>query len=139
MEERLREVLRGMDTSEIVGIHNTFCDENNYADDVIIDMCEFSEIFCNDDAEEIARRCFYGSDEWREESSFNPNRNYFYFNGYGNPVSFDYADWNTYGNCYNCHLIDESAIIDWLIESRNDCGNDAIAEIFEESEEENND
>ncbi len=51
----------------------------------------------------VLYRAFFGRDDesWETDSrgnkiylSFNPNRNYFYFNGYGNLVSCDYKDYS---------------------------------------------
>ena len=45
-------------------------------------------------------RAFYGYDEPYKNGDpsrpFNPNRNYFYFNGYGNLVSIDEKDYSAY-------------------------------------------
>ena len=69
-------------------------------DDKIYPMEELNEIFSNDEPEEILRRAFYGYDEPINENEqrqpFNPNREYFYFNGYGNLVSIDEKDYSDY-------------------------------------------
>ena len=67
---------------------------------------------------EILQRAYFGRDDdtWTTDASgnktygeFNPNRYYFYFNGYGNLVSSDYKDYT--------HKLDEYFIND-LLENR---------------------
>ena len=87
---------------------------NGYlGDDRIYDMDELNEIYAGTDADEILRRAFYGYDAetWhtdahgeKEYGAFNPNRNYFYYNGYGNLVSCDYKD---YSDKLDDYFIDE--------------------------------
>lgn len=63
-----------------------------------------NEIYQGTEATEILRRAYFGHDDdtWHEENGekvygkFNPNRDYFYFNGYGNLVSTDYKDYSDY-------------------------------------------
>ena len=73
-------------------------------DDRYEDMDFINEVYSNDPLEALTR-AFYGGDadskiidKWGEEhkGSFNPNRNYFYFNGYGNLMSTDYKDYSNY-------------------------------------------
>ena len=73
-------------------------------DNRIEDMDILDEIYQGKDATEILRRAYFGHDDdtWHEENGekvygeFNPNRDYFYFNGYGNLVSTDYKDYSDY-------------------------------------------
>jgi len=77
---------------------------NGYlGDDRYYPMYELDEIFHDADPSEILARAFYGYDEEsyitdsygrREYSAFNPNRDYFRLNGYGNLVSADYTDYS---------------------------------------------
>jgi hypothetical protein len=80
-------------------------------DDRFYYMDELGEMFYGQDATEILTRAFFGydADSWHTDSHgekeygpFNPMRNYFTFNGYGNLVSADEKD-------YSCYL-DEHAI-----------------------------
>lgn len=87
-------------------------------------MDELDEFCRGSDPLEILRRAYYGRDDdtYTTDSSgnktygeFNPNRDYFYYNGYGNLVSSDYKDY--------------SALLDkWAIEemSENRCYIDSI-------------
>ena len=109
---------------------------NGYlGDDRIESMDMLDEIYSGTEPSEILRLAFYGhdADTWSLDSDgekrygeFNPNRNYFYFNGYGNLISTDYRDYSD--------RLDED-IIDTLYENRphlwtiNDADNE-IAELF---------
>lgn len=76
---------------------------NGYlGDDRYYPMDELDEFYHGSDPLEILRRAYYGHDDdaWHTDASgnkiygeFNPNREYFYFNGYGNLVSSDYKDY----------------------------------------------
>lgn len=80
-------------------------------DDRYYSMDDFNELHNGLQPDELLRRAFYGYDEDtyttdrdgnKTYRAFNPNRNYFRYNGYGNLVSTDYKD-------YSAHL-DEWAI-----------------------------
>lgn len=72
-------------------------------DDRYYMMDEFNELHNGLQPDELLRRAFYGYDEetYTTDSSgnktygaFNPNRDYFRYNGYGNLVSADYKDYS---------------------------------------------
>ena len=69
-------------------------------DDKIHPMEELNELFQGTEPEEILLRAFYGYDEPlnkdEQRQPFNPNREYFYFNGYGNVVSIAEKDYSDY-------------------------------------------
>ncbi len=75
-------------------------------DDRIIPMEELNEIYQGKEATEILERAYFGhdADNWHIENGkevygeFNPNRDYFYFNGYGNMVSTDECDYSDFIN-----------------------------------------
>ncbi|MBR3468638.1 MAG: hypothetical protein IKH28_02980 [Lachnospiraceae bacterium] len=77
---------------------------NGYlGDDRYYSMEELDEFYSGTEATEVLRRAFYGHDAetWTTDSHgekecgpFNPNREYFYYNGYGNLVSADYKDYS---------------------------------------------
>lgn len=79
---------------------------NGYlGDDRYYDMEELDELYSGVNASEVLTRAFYGHDDETFEldsegnkdfsrSTFNPNRNYFYYNGYGNLVSSDFKDYS---------------------------------------------
>ena len=121
-EERLQKILdclECMGMSELISIHNHYCEEENYMDDWIYPMFEFDEIIGEMKHHELASLIFYGD--------FNPNQDWFAFNGLGNLVSFDFID----KNC-PMDLDDLSRFID---DYEDDCDNseleDVLQEIFE--------
>ena len=134
MKEKILAAIKEMSDSEIISLWNEYCDQCNSFDNRIYDMSEFNEIYSSVEPEEIARRVFYGSDECNKDSSFNPNRDYFYFDGYGNPVSFDYI----YNECSNEFYgnIDIDSLIDYIIENNDSLYNDEIQEILDSFENE---
>ena len=91
MNEKIKNVFREMDDSDIVYIWNEYCQSAYRCDDEILDAYTMEEWITNSgDVMNILNRFYFGSDEEREGTSANPNRNYFTFNGYGNIISFDY-------------------------------------------------
>lgn len=113
---------------------------NGYlGDDRYYSMEELNYLYSGQEPQEILARAFYGSDAdtWSTDSSgdktygaFNPNRNYFYFNGYGNLVSSDYKDYSD--------KLDEFAIEE-MGENRSDIdsieNDNTLAGLFNELEE----
>lgn len=77
---------------------------NGYlGDDRYYLMEELNEFYNGQKPIEILYRAFYGRDDDtyttdssgnREYGEFNPNREYFYYNGYGNLVSSNYKDYS---------------------------------------------
>lgn len=84
--EAIRSIIKDMDDSDAIALHNEYCYETNDYDDEIIEMERFDEICEGMTPSEIARSIVYGD--------FNPNHDYFHFNGYGNFESTnDPTDW----------------------------------------------
>lgn len=113
---------------------------NSYlGDDRYYSMKELNELYNGQEPQEILFRAFYGfdADSWHTDSSgnkiyeaFNPNRDYFYFNGYGNLVSSDYKD---YSDKLDSYAIEEMSKNKSDIDSiEND---DTLAGLFDELEE----
>lgn len=72
---------------------------NGYlGDDRYYDMVFLNEFYYDADPLDILYRVFYGYDEdtstEERHTEFNPNREYFRYNGYGNLVSADYKDYS---------------------------------------------
>ena len=77
---------------------------NGYlGDDRYYPMDELNEFYNGTEPIEILYRAFYGHDEdnyttdehgEKHYSEFNPNREYFHYNGYGNLCSSDYKDYS---------------------------------------------
>lgn len=114
---------------------------NGYlTDDRYYFMEELDDLYSGAKPLEVLERAYYGhdADTWRTDSSgnkeygeFNPNRNYFKFNGYGNLVSTNYRD-------YSAHL--DKYVIEDMSENRqyiDSIENDPeLSALFDELEEE---
>ena len=84
--EAIKSIIEGMDDSDAVALHNEYCYETNDYDDEIIEMERFDEICEGMTPSDIANHIFYGD--------FNPNHEYFHYDGYGNFESTNYpTDW----------------------------------------------
>ena len=111
---------------------------NGYlGDDRYYPMEEMNDLFCGQSVEWILCRAFFGydADSWttnrdgtKEYGPFNPCRDYFSFNGYGNFVS---SDWRDYSDKlddwfidqlleYRSHLYLNDEVVDLLDELEND-------------------
>ena len=86
--------------------YNGYLNDNRY-----YYMDDLNDLYSGTEPIELLQRAYFGRDDdtWHTDSSgnkeygeFNPNREYFYFNGYGNLVSSNYKD-------YTAHL-DEYAV-----------------------------
>lgn len=82
--ERLCETLHDMSTAELVFAHNEYCEAAGYMEDWIYSMDEFDDIMSGQSPWEIARCAYYSG-------KFCPAHNWFWFNGYGNLESDDFA------------------------------------------------
>lgn len=74
--EAIKNIIEDMDDSDAVALHNEYCYETNNYDDEIFEMERFDEICEGMEPSDIARSIFYGD--------FNPNHEYFHYDGYGN-------------------------------------------------------
>lgn len=112
--------------------YNGYLNDNRY-----YLMDELNDLYSGTEPIEILQRAFFGWDEdaWSTDSSgnktygkFNPNREYFTYNGYGNLVSSNYKDYS--------YLLD-NYFIDSLIENAEHLYlDDAITDIINGAEEE---
>ena len=72
-------------------------------EDKIFSMDELDEVLQNINPSDILRMALFGHDEPHGgliKSSFNLNRDYFHYNGFGNLVSTDERDYSDYLNDY---------------------------------------
>ena len=99
------------DCMEELDGYNGYLGDNRY-----YSMYELDEFYRDSDPLEILRRAYYGRDDdtYTTDSSgnktygeFNPNRDYFYYNGYGNLVSSDYKDYSAYLDNYTIEAMRE--------------------------------
>jgi hypothetical protein len=92
---------------------------NGYlGDDRYYSMDELNEFYSGTEPLELLQRAFFGrdNDNWSTDSSggkrygeFNPNREYFKYNGYGNLVSSDYKDYSYLLDDYFISVLIENA------------------------------
>lgn len=132
--ETIKNIIEDMDDSDAVALHNEYCYETDNYDDEIIEMERFDEICEGMTPSDIARSIVYGD--------FNPNHDYFHFNGYGNFESTDCpTDWIYPGDIarevVDCEKSFENDEIQEEIDSWSD--DDEDDEDEEDSEEETND
>lgn len=91
---------------------------NGYlGDDRYYCMEELDELYSDTKPIDLLHRTFYGHDDdtWTTDASgnktygeFNPNRTYFYYNGYGNLVSTDYKDYSAHLDNYAVEEMSEN-------------------------------
>ncbi len=121
------------DCMEELDAYNGYLNDDRY-----YSMDELDELYAGTEPSEILRRAYYGYDAEtyttdgsgnREYGQFNPNREYFTYNGYGNLVSADYKD-------YSAHL--DNYAVETMSENRNYIDtiedNEELAELFDELE-----
>jgi hypothetical protein len=117
-------------TIEELDSYNGFLGDDRY-----YEMELLNEFYNDVEPLELLQRVYFGRDDdtYTIESSgnktygeFNPNRNYFYYNGYGNLISSDYKDYS--------YKLDDY-FIDALIENYQYLYlDDEVIEIIEEGE-----
>lgn len=96
------------DTIEELDSYNGYLgDDRYYSMEYLIDCIDTSDLWNS-----LIYRIFYGRDDDcyitdgsgnKEYQKFNPNREYYYYDAYGNLVSSDYKD---YSDCLNDYFID---------------------------------
>tara|TARA_S200002703_G_C3704070_1_gene216258 strand:+ start:378 stop:752 length:375 start_codon:yes stop_codon:yes gene_type:complete len=82
IEIDLQYQLEYMDEAELLHAWQIRCDELNYMDDLIYEMCQFDEMMDHWRPMDIAFRVHFGN--------FNPHHDFFKFNGYANFESSNY-------------------------------------------------
>ena len=112
-------------------------------DDRYYSMDELDEFYNGTEPLELLRRAYYGRDDdtYTTDSNgnktygeFNPNREYFYYNGYGNLVSSDYKDYSYKLDEYAIEAMSENRLyIDTIADD------DELTALFDELEGESDD
>lgn len=112
---------------------------NGYlGDDRYYEMEYLNEFYNSTEPLELLQRAYFGRDDdtWTTDSSgnktygeFNPNRDYFYYNGYGNLVSSDYKDYSYKLDHYVIESMSENKQYIYTIEE-----DDELNALFEELE-----
>lgn len=118
---------------EELDMYNGYLNDGRY-----YSMDELDELYTETEPSEILCRAYYGYDAEtyttdgsgnREHGQFNPNREYFTYNGYGNLVSADYKDYSGYLDNYAIEaMIKNRDYIDTIED------NEELAELFDELE-----
>lgn len=141
-ENTIKKIIEYFENNE--GIFNSCMEEldsyNGYLnDDRYYNMDELNELFAGYEPIELLNRAYFGYDadnyitdahEEKHYNSFNPNRDYFTFNGYGNLVSTDYKDYSAHLDNYAIEAMSENrAYIDTIEDSED------LAILFDELEE----
>lgn len=112
-------------------------------DDRYYPMEELNELYRDTEPLEMLYRVFYGRDDdtWTTDAhgeksygEFNPNRNYFYYNVYGNLVSSDYKDYSAYLDYYTIENMSNNRR--WINSIEDDAELSALFDELEEDEEE---
>jgi hypothetical protein len=115
--------------------YNGYLNDNRYND-----MELLNEIYSDTEPLEILRRAFFGHDEdnWHTDGSgnkiygkFNPNRDYYKYNGYGNLISTDYPNYSEYIDKYAIEEMSDNRR--WIAAIEDD---DELSELFDELENE---
>lgn len=117
IKNKIKDYLCDMNSLELLNAWNEYASENYY--NTIFTCDEFDEICENMTASEIALKCFNGK-------HFNPNDEFFTFNGYENFESSD--DLND--------LIDIDELADFIVDNDNDLYNDNIRNILDDEDDE---
>lgn len=121
--EKISEIIKDSENSDLMYINNGY-QNNIYGDNYIYRMNEFDDIMGGEIAPlELACRIFYGD--------FNPNHDFFWYDGYGNLRSSDYVS--------DCPYICESEIAEWCVKNDEHFDSWRIREVldeYNESEEE---
>lgn len=116
---KIIEIIKNSYSDDLFDINTRYQDEVN-GDNRIYSMDDFDDFMSSLTPSELACRIFYGE--------FNPNHNYFGFDGYGNLRSSDYASDLSYP---------ESEIAEWCVENDEDFGIYEIREVLDEYNDEN--
>ena len=114
--EQLIDLIQEMNKPDAIALHNEYCYATNNFDNEIFDIDQLEEICQGQDAHWLACRIFYGD--------FNPNADYFKFNGYGNLQSI--YTYNVFDYIYECE------IADYILEHDENFYNDDIRSILDD-------
>ena len=114
---------------------------NGYlGDERYYEMELLNEFYNNVEPLELLYRTFYGYDEdnyiinsygQKENREFNPNREYFRYNGYGNLISSNYKDYSVWNDKYLIESLFENIDEIYSIEQ-----NEELSKLFNELENE---
>jgi len=121
LKQQILDVIKGMSENERVAIYQEGCDCYNYVDDMIFPMDKFDE--------REGKRPFSEVYEYIDVHDFSFNDEYYYLDGCGY-----YRSFSNIMDSYCAYVFDD--IIDGMIMDKCDFGSPKIAEVFEETEDE---
>ena len=107
-------------------------------DDRYYEMYLLDEFYSGTNPTELLQRAYFGrdDDDWTTDErgikhyrEFNPNREYFYYNGYSNLVSSDYKDYSAHLDEYVIQAMGENKSYIYTIEEE-----DELRALFDELE-----
>ena len=108
--EKQKKAFYGLYDGEKITLLNEYLGNVNYTDHMIYFMDEIDEILYGITPDNIIRLAFYGNRFNFEQDNFNPNNEYFSFNGYGNLVSISGYDLEAYCDLYLDDMINAGAL-----------------------------
>lgn len=117
-KEKIIDIIREMDTDDVVEIHNEYCEKNKYDEYKVYPIEFFNEYGEGMTPLEIAQCARDGLD---------PNDDYFYYTIYG-LRSFSYIDEAE-------DVIDVGGIAEYIVDNEDPLGNDEIKEALAEEDE----
>jgi len=113
---RISDIIKNGNNDDLMYINNGYQSEVN-GDNYIYRMNDFDEIMGGEIApSELACRIFYGD--------FNPNHDFFWYDGYGNLQSSDYVS--------DCPYVGEDDIAEWCVEHDEDFEDWRIRDVLDE-------
>ena len=119
-EQALIEIMGSMSTADLVAVHNRYCDDCRHYDGYIFPMAEYEDQMQDVPVMTLTQMIVYGN--------FNPNDDYFWYNGNGNLES---------GDCPECgehQQIFISDIANAMLRNESGFGNDECQDVIDEEE-----
>ena len=121
MYNKIKEYLDCLDGEKLIRLHNEYCEKNKMYNDEIYEMTFFDEEFEGYSPLDVLKNCFYSK-------HLDPHDSYYYIDGYGHPVSFQYAD-DEYSPIFTCD------IARYIVDSGDNLQNVEIENLLERGEE----
>ena len=113
--EKQKKAFYDLYDGEKITLLNEYLGNVNYTDHMIYFMDEIDEILYGITPDNIIRLAFYGGRFNFKQDNFNPNDEYFSFDGYGNLVSISRYDLDAYCGRYLDDMIQAGAL-EYLID-----------------------
>lgn len=117
--EKQKQAFEDLYDDEKITLLNEYLDIVNNSDNAIFPMDDIDEMLSGNTPEEILRLAFYGTRFGHFNDNFNPNDDYFSFNGYGNLLSISGYDVQEYCEIYLDDMIQAGAL-EYLLDDDDD-------------------